>query len=84
MILKLTELPNYLQFVNTQPLYIAVSADGSVTQDFINLKTLEGEFQSQEATALDPEVTEQGPGTTQTIDVSGLGSGGTGATGIYS
>lgn len=84
MIIKIKEFPNYQQFVNTQPLYSGVSADGSVTQEFINIEVLEEDLQSQEATELDPEVLEQGPGTTQTIDGSGIDSAVTSAMGIYS
>lgn len=84
MIIKIKEFPNYQQFVNTQPLYSGVSADGSITQEFTSIEVLEEGFQSQEATALDPEILEGGTGMVLDNDSSGLDGGVESGTGVYS
>ena len=39
----------YQQFVNTQPLYSGVGADGSVTQEFMSIEVLEEDLQTTTA-----------------------------------
>ena len=84
MIIKIKEFPNYQQFVNTQPLYSGVSADGSTTQEFTNIEVLEEGFQSQEVTALDPETLEGGTGMVLDNDSSGLDGSAESGPGVYS